>query len=109
MFSATFPTSVEQLARKALRAPVEIIVGGRLQVCGDVDQIVEVIAEDLKFPKLLQALGKWSPVGQILVFSDRQESVDQLHTKLAEAGYPSLTLHGGKDQLDRISTISDFR
>jgi ATP-dependent RNA helicase DDX46/PRP5 len=38
MFSATFPTSVESLARKALRNPVEIVVGGRLQVCGDVDQ-----------------------------------------------------------------------
>lgn len=110
MFSATFPTSVETLARRALKSAVEIVVGGRLQVCGDVDQIVEVVEEDKKFPILLRALGQWSSQGQILIFSDRQESVDQLFTKLNEAGYKScLTLHGGKDQLDRISTISDFR
>jgi ATP-dependent RNA helicase DDX46/PRP5 len=109
MFSATFPTSVETLARKALKNPVEIVVGGRLQVCGDVDQKIEVVKEELKFPKLLQALGKWSDRGQILIFTDRQESVDQLYRQLLEQGYNSMTLHGGKDQLDRISVISDFK
>jgi ATP-dependent RNA helicase DDX46/PRP5 len=109
MFSATFPTSVETLARRALKNPVEIVVGGRLQVCGDVDQRIEVCREDMKFPLLLQAMGEWSPKGQILIFTDRQEAVDTLYRKLMDAGYSSMTLHGGKDQLDRISTISDFK
>ena len=109
MFSATFPTSVETLARKALKNPVEIVVGGRLQVCGDVDQKIEVCRDDMRFPLLLQALGEWSSKGQILIFCDRQEAVDQLYRKLLDQGYTSLTLHGGKDQLDRISVISDFK
>ena len=109
MFSATFPTSVETLARRALRNPVEIVVGGRLQVCGDVDQRIEVCREEMKFPLLLQAMGEWSPKGQILIFTDRQEAVDTLYRRLMDAGYSSMTLHGGKDQLDRISTISDFK
>lgn len=109
MFSATFPTSVETLARKALKNPVEIVVGGRLQVCGDVDQIIEVLRDDQKFPRLLQALGNWSDKGQVLIFTDRQEAVDTLFQKLKEQGYTSMTLHGGLDQLDRLSTISDFK
>ena len=28
---------------------------------------------------------------------------------LLQAGYPCLSLHGGKDQSDRESTISDFK
>lgn len=109
MFSATFPTSVETLARKALKNPVEIVVGGRLQVCGDVDQKIEVCRDEMRFPLLLQALGEWSSKGQILIFCDRQEAVDQLYRRLLDQGYTSLTLHGGKDQLDRISVISDFK
>ena len=109
MFSATFPTSVETLARRALVNPVEIVVGGRLQVCGDVDQKIYVLPDELKFPHLLKALGEWSSKGQILIFTDRQEAVDTLSRKLAEQGYLSMTLHGGLDQLDRLSTISDFK
>lgn len=36
LFSATFPRSVEMLAKKVLRAPLEIIVGGRSVVSNTV-------------------------------------------------------------------------
>ena len=42
MFSATFPRSVEMAARRILTRPIEITVGGRSVVCGDVEQHVEV-------------------------------------------------------------------
>ena len=31
------------------------------------------------------------------------------HASLLQVGYPCLSLHGGKDQLDRESTIKDFK
>ena len=40
---------MEALARKILRKPLEIIVGGRSVVCQDVTQYVEVRDEDSKF------------------------------------------------------------
>ena len=43
MFSATFPKAVENLAKKALRAPLEIIVGGRSVASDSVDQYAEVV------------------------------------------------------------------
>ena len=38
-----------------------------------------------------------------------QEHCDSLFTDLLKAGYSALTLHGGKDQVDRDETVSDFK
>ena len=46
---------------------------------------------------------------QVLVFINSQESCDVLFRDLLRHGYPCLSLHGGKDQNDRESTISDFK
>ena len=40
MFSATFPRTMERLARKILQQPIEVQVGGRSVVCKDVQQNV---------------------------------------------------------------------
>ena len=42
LFSATFPKAVENLAKKSLRAPLEIMVGGRSVASDSVDQFAEV-------------------------------------------------------------------
>lgn len=74
MFSATFPRSVEMLAKKALTNPVEIIIGGRSTASGNVKQLIEVRDENTKFRRLLELLGKWYSTGNnILVFMDQQE------------------------------------
>lgn len=112
LFSATFPKKMEALARKILRKPLEIIVGGRSVVCGDVTQYVEVRDEDSKFVRLLEILGQTfieDAEAKVLVFVDRQEAADSLLSQLLKRGYPCTTLHGGKDQTDRDSTISDFK
>ncbi|KAJ3290332.1 pre-mRNA processing RNA-helicase [Borealophlyctis nickersoniae] len=114
LFSATFPRKMEALARKILIKPLEITVGGRSVVAADVEQVVEVLEEDDKFVRLLGILGD---AGQkdpddkikILIFVDRQEAADSLLSQLIKRGYPCQSLHGGKDQADRDSTISDFK
>merc|ERR1712138_51452 len=58
LFSATFPKSVESLARKSLKYPVEVIVGGRSVASDNVTQYAELIEEDDKFLRLLQLLGE---------------------------------------------------
>jgi ATP-dependent RNA helicase DDX46/PRP5 len=44
-----------------------------------------------------------------LIFVDRQESADSLLRDLMKKGYPCMSIHGGKDQIDRDSTIEDFK
>lgn len=110
MFSATFPRSVEALARKILQhRPLEIVVGGRSVVAKEVKQIVEVLPEDHKFLRLVDLLKEWEDKGLILIFVDRQESCDHLYTEITRKGFPCLSLHGGKDQQDRDFTIDDFK
>ncbi|KZT65999.1 P-loop containing nucleoside triphosphate hydrolase protein [Daedalea quercina L-15889] len=112
LFSATFPKQMDSLARKILRKPLEITVGGRSVVAAEIDQIVEVREEDTKFNRLLEILGQTyneDPESRTLIFVDRQEAADNLLRELMRKGYLCMSLHGGKDQVDRDSTIADFK
>lgn len=114
LFSATFPRQMEALARKVLKKPLEITVGGRSVVCDDVNQIIEVRDEESKFVRLLEILGQlFNDEGEegasALIFVDRHEAADNLLRDLMRRGYPCQSLHGGKDQADRDSTIADFK
>ncbi|KAL6251147.1 pre-mRNA processing RNA-helicase [Rhinocladiella similis] len=114
LFSATFPRQMEALARKTLTKPIEIVVGGRSVVAPEITQIVEVREESTKFLRLLELLGKLyeddkNEDDRVLIFVDRQESADGLLRDLMKKGYPCMSIHGGKDQIDRDSTIDDFK
>lgn len=52
-------------------------------------------------PASPQILGDWFERGSIIVFVDTKEAADGLFLELAKAGYPALSLHGGKDQVRR--------
>mmetsp|Transcript_23201 Transcript_23201/g.68562 ORF Transcript_23201/g.68562 Transcript_23201/m.68562 type:complete len:523 (-) Transcript_23201:146-1714(-) len=110
LFSATFPKAVETLARKSLKYPIEVIVGGRSVASDSVTQHAEVVEEEDKFLRLLQLLGDHAEEGKkVIVFVDTQARADSIFSQLLSCGYPSLSLHGGKEQEDRDSTISDFK
>uniref|UniRef100_A0A8D8S989 Probable ATP-dependent RNA helicase DDX46 n=1 Tax=Cacopsylla melanoneura TaxID=428564 RepID=A0A8D8S989_9HEMI len=109
MFSATFPRQMEALARRILNKPIEIQVGGRSVVCKEVEQHVIVLDEEQKMLKLLELLGIYQDQGSVIVFVDKQENADFLLKELMKASYPCLSLHGGIDQYDRDSTMTDFK
>lgn len=109
MFSATFPRQMEALARRILKKPIEVQVGGRSIVCKEVEQHVAVLDEEAKFFKLLELLGHYQEIGSIIVFVDKQENADILLKDLMKASYSCMSLHGGIDQFDRDSTILDFK
>jgi len=109
LFSATFPRVIESLARQILISPLEIIVGGRSVASEDVTQVVEIVPNDEKFKRVLELLGTWYNRGNILIFHDKQESVDELFTQLQRVGYMALVMHGGVDQFDRENAIVDFK
>ena len=119
LFSATFPKTMEGLARKILVRPLEITVGGRSVVAAEIDQRVEVRDGDSKFNRLLEILGE---IGEqhggegeeeedfrTLIFVDRQESADDLFRELLQRGYVCASLHGGKEQVDREEAIKNFK
>ncbi|GAA6053094.1 hypothetical protein JCM3770_000381 [Rhodotorula araucariae] len=112
LFSATFPRQMEALARKVLRRPLEITVGGRSVVADTITQIVEVRPEESKFNRLLELLGKLfndESDARALIFVERQESADKLFVELQNKNYTCMPLHGGREQVDRDQTIVDFK
>ena len=85
-------------------------MGGKSVVCKDIEQNVFVVEEEQKFLKLLEVLGQRIDQGSAIVFVDKQEHADSLLKDLMSASYNSCSsLHGGIDQYDRDSTITDFK
>ncbi|KAK9481309.1 P-loop containing nucleoside triphosphate hydrolase protein [Lipomyces japonicus] len=112
LFSATFPRQMEALAKKILLKPIEIVVGARSVVASEITQIIEVRPENTKFIRVLELLGELYNTDEdarTLIFVERQEGADYLLKLLMARGYPCLSIHGGKDQIDRDSAISDFK
>ncbi|KAK5168244.1 pre-mRNA processing RNA-helicase [Saxophila tyrrhenica] len=112
LFSATFPRNMEALARKALTKPVEIIVGGRSVVPPEITQVIEVREEKTKFKRLIELLGALHDKDEdarSLIFVERQETADRMLRDVMQKGYPILAVHGGREQIDRDQSISDFK
>lgn len=103
---------MEGLARKVLRRPLEITVGGRSIVAPEIEQIVEVREEENKFIRLLELLGRLTNEdadARALIFVERQEGADNLLKELLKKNYSCLPLHGGMEQVDRDQTIADLK
>lgn len=112
VFSATFPPKMESLARRVLTKPISITVGGRSIVPDEITQIIEVRDEKSKEKRLLQLLGDLltdDEDARVLIFVERQETADSIMRTLGKRGYPSVSIHGGRDQIDRDQAISDFK
>lgn len=112
LFSATMPRIIDALVKKVLKNPVEITVGGKSVVAPEITQIVEIREEKDKFVRLLELLGELyvdDDDVRALIFVERQEKADDLLRELLRKGYGCMSIHGGKDQVDRDSTISDFK
>lgn len=112
LFSATMPRLIDALTKKVLNQPIEITVGGRSVVAKEITQVVEIREENQKFVRLLELLGELydqDEDARTLVFVERQEKADDLLKELLRKGYPCMSIHGGKDQIDRNSTIEDFK
>ncbi|KAL7423892.1 pre-mRNA processing RNA-helicase [Cryptotrichosporon argae] len=116
LFSATFPKTMESLARRILVRPLEITVGGRSVVAAEIDQRVEIRDHESKFTRLLEILGEMGeankaedPDRRALIFVDRQEGADDLFRELLQRGYLAASLHGGREQVDRDDAIKNFK
>ena len=115
LFSATFPKNMAALARKALNKPAEVIIGGRSKVAPEITQVISLVqpSYEKKISKLLLHLGQLfaeDENAQVLVFTEKQETAEDLLSKLFKAKYYSVnTIHGAKDQTDRNEAINDFK
>lgn len=112
LFSATFSSKTEALARKSLHKPVQIRVGGGNTVAPEVTQIIEVRSEESKFLRTLELLGSLfsqDSDARALIFVQQTQTADLLLLKIQKATYPCVSVHGNRDQVDRDADMTDFK
>lgn len=112
LFSATMPKNMEALARKVMRKPVQITVGGRSTVADTITQVIEVRPESTKLTRTLALLGELfenDDDARALIFVERQETADNIRLELGKKLYPAVSIHGGREQIDRETAINDFK
>jgi ATP-dependent RNA helicase DDX46/PRP5 len=114
LFSATFPKNMAALAKKALTNPVEVIIGGRSVVAPEITQVITVVppSAEKKMVEVLRQLGNLFSNDEdvrALIFVERQETAEDLLSKILHRGYACNSIHGRKDQQDRSEAINDFK
>ncbi|GIU17803.1 RNA helicase [Shewanella colwelliana] len=108
LFSATFSSSVKQLANEMLVKPKLISVDGQNTTAVTVSQVVYPVEQRRKRELLSELIGKknWK---QVLVFTATREAADTLVKELNLDGIPSAVVHSEKAQGNRRRALREFK
>lgn len=106
LFSATMPKKIQEFALTALVEPVVVNVGRAGRANMDVIQEVEYVKQEAKSLYLLECLQKTPP--PVIVFAEKQSTVDHIHEYLLLKGVDAAAVHGGRGQEERTRAIKEF-
>jgi ATP-independent RNA helicase DbpA len=107
LFSATFPTSIEQMSQTHQRDAVRVIVGEPEQVT-QIRQLSLLVDKEHKLHALYWVLDQY-PHESALVFCNFKATVADLVHALATLGASVDCLHGDLDQFHRDQVLARFR
>lgn len=108
MFSASFSSAVESMARGLMRDEAFMIRASRAESpVASLTQTVYFIERRKKNARLLKEVN--SHPGGILIFTDSEESCVTVGEFLVSVGHPSDLIHGGLLQGHRDRVVRDFR
>eukprot|EP00252_Welwitschia_mirabilis_P007090 TRINITY_DN1815_c0_g1_i2.p1 TRINITY_DN1815_c0_g1~~TRINITY_DN1815_c0_g1_i2.p1 ORF type:complete len:514 (-),score=87.68 TRINITY_DN1815_c0_g1_i2:990-2531(-) len=109
-WSATWPREVESLARQFLTNPYKVTIGSTdLKANHSISQVVDVISEFEKYPRLIKLLQDIMDGSRILIFVETKKGCDQITKQLRMDGWPALSIHGDKTQSERDWVLSEFK
>jgi superfamily II DNA/RNA helicase len=109
LFSATFPDSVQRLARSAVLAPLTIIVGGQARPARTLRQNVRVLASHSEKRAALLELLRSTERPPVLIFCNSQATVDRVVADLRQEQFHVAGLHGQKSQAYRFRVMQAFK
>lgn len=108
LFSATFSTDIERLARGLLRDPVSIEVAPKNTAAESVTQhLVHVDKADKR--RMLSALIRGEHWRQTLVFTRTKHGANRLCKQLQSDGLTAAAIHGNKSQSARTTALEGFK
>ncbi|GME77492.1 unnamed protein product [[Candida] boidinii] len=112
MWSATWPKTVQSLARDYLKDYIQVNVGSlELSASHNITQIVEVVSEFEKRDRLVKHLetAMEDKDAKVIIFSSTKRTCDEVTTYLRGDGFPALAIHGDKEQRERDWVLNEFR
>eukprot|EP00981_Chlorochromonas_danica_P008483 scaffold2205_cov183-Ochromonas_danica.AAC.8 len=110
MWSATWPKAVQALARDFLQDPYQVSVGSmELRANDAIKQVIEVVGDYDKFPRLTSHLRAVERTAKILIFVETKRGCDQLTRSLRGQGLDARAIHGDKQQHERDHALREFK
>lgn len=107
-FSATIDEEIKDLAYSLVKNPVRIQVSPKDPVSKNVDHsVVHVAMDDKRY--FLERLVSENPESKILVFVRTKVRCERVHAAMERVNIPSIYMHGGKDQKDRLDVLNSFK
>lgn len=108
-FSATINRQIKTLAYSVVGAnPIRIQISPKNPVSKNVSHAVAFVEmDDKRF--FLERLIKEAPESKFLVFVRTKVRAERVFMAMQRVGIETLTMHGGKEQEDRLAVMTDFR
>lgn len=109
MFSATLPKDLRTVCKKFMQDPMEVYVDdeAKLTLHGLQQHYVK-LKEQEKNKKLLELLDQLE-FNQVVIFVRSVQRCGALHTLLSEQNFPSIAIHRGMPQEERLSRYQQFK
>jgi ATP-dependent RNA helicase DBP3 len=117
MFTATWPTSVRDLAATFMQTPVKIAIGdnptGELRANTRIKQVVEVVEPRNKEFRLLQLIKKYQSGAdkddRILIFCLYKKEATRVEGMIRSKGFRVAGIHGDLSQVQRTKSLESFK
>jgi ATP-dependent RNA helicase RhlE len=107
-FSATINEKIKDLAYSLVKNAIRIQVSPKDPVSKNVDHAVMFVAmDDKRF--FLERLVNEHPDTKVLVFVRTKVRAERVMAAMERVGIKAITMHGGKDQHDRLEIMEKFR
>lgn len=107
-FSATINEEIKDLAYSIVRNPIRIQISPKDRVSKNVDhQVAFIEMDDKRF--FLERMIKEHETDQFLVFVRTKVRAERVFAAMNRVGIETLTMHGDKEQKDRLAVMESFR
>lgn len=107
-FSATINEHIKDLAYSLVKNPIRIQISPKDPVSKNVDHsVIFVEMDDKRF--FLERLVNENPESKILVFVRTKIRAERVYLAMQRVGIQSITMHGDKDQENRLIVMNKFK
>lgn len=107
-FSATIDQYIKKLAYSLVTKPIRIQISPKNPVAKNVTHSVMFLTMDEK-RFFLERVVNENPDSKILVFVRTKVRAERVHQAMTRVGIQSVTMHGDKDQSDRLESLNLFK